>query len=339
MKDKLNKHNIHFMEYDIKKAIERAKFLLSSNQEAPESITKGVIEYIFPGLIDTEDDKMIKAIIGYIDHGQHYGVSNKDMIAWLEKQMLINNLIPKFKIGDLIIKRSNTKCPVNSPMDNTICKVVDILDGHYILETEEGKMQESFKWQDYYVLVQPIGSNEPKWLYRLEYKDDSCGLWYNGNGKWCFEEGIGSLDDSCTAKSLPMDYDKRYKQDGRNWYSSCSNKNDLLHWFSKKDVKKLLDKGFVFTRYLATEYHDYNKETVFIKETSISREEIDFFKLMESQEADEVNGDDYGIDGLWHAARILEKTLGKVKGYQSDDGILEHKAAITAVKKIRQKSY
>lgn len=47
-----------------------------------------------------------------------------------------------------------------------------------------------------------------------------------------------------------------------------------------------------------------------------------------------INGEDYGIDGLWHAQRILEKTLGNVDGYQSDDGILEHKAAITAVKKL-----
>lgn len=31
---------------------------------------------------------------------------------------------------------------------------------------------------------------------------------------------------------------------------------------------------------------------------------------------------------------ILEKTLGKVEGYQSDDGILEHKSAIATVKKL-----
>jgi len=30
----------------------------------------------------------------------------------------------------------------------------------------------------------------PKWLYRLEYKDGTCGLWYNGEGKWCFEQGL-----------------------------------------------------------------------------------------------------------------------------------------------------
>lgn len=49
---------------------------------------------------------------------------------------------------------------------------------------------------------------------------------------------------------------------------------------------------------------------------------------------EEVNGEDYGIDSLWHAKNILEKTLGEVEGYQSDDGILEHKCAIAAVNKL-----
>lgn len=46
------------------------------------------------------------------------------------------------------------------------------------------------------------------------------------------------------------------------------------------------------------------------------------------------NGEDYGIDALFNAKRILEMTLGKVSGYQSDDGILEHKCAISAVTKL-----
>jgi len=118
----------------------------------------------------------------------------------------------------------------------------------------------------------------PKWLYRLEYKDGTCGLWYNGEGKWCFEQGIGSLV-GCKTKDLPMDHDERYKQGGRDWFSSCSNKEDLLHWYSLNDAEELIKKGFVFTRYLATEYHEYENETVFIKESSLVREEIDIFEL------------------------------------------------------------
>lgn len=57
-------------------------------------------------------------------------------------------------------------------------------------------------------------------------------------------------------------------------------------------------------------------------------------KKVKQKPAEEYNGEDYGIDSLYHAQRILEKTLGSVEGYQSDDGILEHKCAITAVKKL-----
>ena len=45
-------------------------------------------------------------------------------------------------------------------------------------------------------------------------------------------------------------------------------------------------------------------------------------------------GEDYGIDGLYAAIDILQKTLGEVDGYQSDDGILTHKCAISAVKEL-----
>jgi hypothetical protein len=57
-------------------------------------------------------------------------------------------------------------------------------------------------------------------------------------------------------------------------------------------------------------------------------------KRLKKIDNEEINGEDYGIDGLRHAQRILEKTLGSVEGYQSDDGILEHKCAISAVKKL-----
>ena len=56
--------------------------------------------------------------------------------------------------------------------------------------------------------------------------------------------------------------------------------------------------------------------------------------LERQKPVEEINGDDYGIDGLYAAMDILNKTLGQVEGYQSDDGILAHKAAMTAVKKL-----
>lgn len=61
-------------------------------------------------------------------------------------------------------------------------------------------------------------------------------------------------------------------------------------------------------------------------------------KKGEQKPADLPKGEDYGIDGLYHAIEILEKTLGKVDGYQTDGGILEHKCAITAVKELYEQA-
>jgi len=110
-----------------------------------------------------------------------------------------------------------------------------------------------------------------KWLYRLESVSPDNGLWYDSNNNLVW--GIGKLP-KCKTKDLPMDYDERYHKDGKNWFSSCSRKEDLAHWYSLQDALNLIAAGFVFTRYLATEYVEYDLETTFIKETALKREEI-----------------------------------------------------------------
>ena len=121
---------------------------------------------------------------------------------------------------------------------------------------------------------------KPKWLYRLESTDPNNGLWYNNKNQYVF--GIGELPN-CKTKDLPMGYDERYHKDGRCWFSSCSNKEDLTHWYSLEDAEDLITKGFVFTRYLATEYVEYDMETTFIKETALAREVINIRDLFEKE--------------------------------------------------------
>ena len=116
----------------------------------------------------------------------------------------------------------------------------------------------------------------PKWLYRLESTNPANGLWYDAEGNYVW--GIGNLPD-CQTKDLPMGYDERYKKDGRDWYSSCSNKEDLTHWYSLQDALNLIKNGFVFKRYLATEYVEYPLETTFIKESCLASEVIDIEEL------------------------------------------------------------
>ena len=123
-----------------------------------------------------------------------------------------------------------------------------------------------------------------KWLWRLEAKEPEHGLWYDGDGRMVWD--VGKLD--CSTKDLPMEYDWRYRQDGKSWWSSCSDKADLTHWYSVEDARRLLDNGFVFTRYLATDYHEYEQETVFLKETSLRREELSLEEVFGHEHAAEL---------------------------------------------------
>lgn len=122
----------------------------------------------------------------------------------------------------------------------------------------------------------PQAKKEPKWLYRLESTNPENGLWYNSHGEFCW--GINALPN-CETKNLPMGYDARYQKDGRQWFSSCSNPEDLMHWFSVQDTLNLVAQGFEFARYLATEYEEYPLETTFIKGSALKREVMDIRDL------------------------------------------------------------
>ena len=110
-----------------------------------------------------------------------------------------------------------------------------------------------------------------EWVYRLESATADNGLWYNSRGEFVF--GVNDAPN-CSSKDLPMDYDPRYKQNSKNWFSSCSNIEDLTHWYSVENAKWLIQHGFVFTKYLAQDFIPYDKETVFLKETALERVEI-----------------------------------------------------------------
>lgn len=112
---------------------------------------------------------------------------------------------------------------------------------------------------------------QPKWLYRLESIDENKGLWYTPNGEFVLT--LKNVPGNETWK-LPMGYDPRYKANDRDWFSACTNISDLTHWFSIEDVNYLLECGFRLTKWLATEYTEYEKETVFIKESCLDMKEL-----------------------------------------------------------------
>lgn len=148
------------------KALEIAKGALEQYKkpgyEGILPYVKNDFETIFPELSESEDERVRKFLIGYfdklIDENSEWGLTKETrekIITWLEKQGEQNHVImPKFRVGDSIIKHSATACPVKSSTDDHICKVLEVHDTCYILETIEGRIQEPFKWQDYYALVE-----------------------------------------------------------------------------------------------------------------------------------------------------------------------------------------
>ena len=110
-------------EQKYKEALEWMQSLYSGLHGA----TKEEAEKYFPELKETEDERMKKAIIAYINHGQHNGISNKDMIAWLEKQgekKLTDKVEPKFHEGEWIIHQGT----------ENIYQVVACIDNQYQLK-------------------------------------------------------------------------------------------------------------------------------------------------------------------------------------------------------------
>lgn len=138
--------------------------------------------------------------------------------------------------------------------------------------------------------LRDILSGKVRWLYRLESSDPSKGLWYDASGGWASE--VCRLD--CSTKVLPMGYDERYRKDGRHWFSSCSNKEDLLHWYSIDDVRALRDDGFVMAAYLAVDFVEYEKETTFLKETCLARRPIPLTSMWPELREDRRRGYDVG---------------------------------------------
>ena len=120
------------------------------------------------------------------------------------------------------------------------------------------------------------------------------------------------------------------KERFRTFVSAYCAYNGIVDAFCFADVSRYVDIAYEGIMPATKEQRD-----TLMKAMTDAGYAFDFEKKeLKKIEDEEYNGEDYGIDSLYHAQRILEKTLGKVDGYQTDDGILEHKCAITAVKKL-----
>lgn len=133
-----------------------------------------------------------------------------------------------------------------------------------------------------------------------------------------------------------MEYERKYKA-ALKWMQSLYSG---LHGATKEEAEKYFpelqeNKDDRIVRCLLNYFNHVRYNGLDLKGTDV--DEVIAWLEKQGEKVTNINGEDCDIDGLYHAIKILERTVGRVTGYQSDDGILSHKAAINAVKELYKK--
>lgn len=179
--------------------------------------------------------------------------------------------------------------------------------------------------------------DEAKARMSKAFNDNRCTIGFMNE---IFPE-LKESEDERIRKSIIHLVKKSYEQGGYALHKDESEK--MLAWLETQgEQKPVVPKFIVGDTVRAKTMNDFvftikditDKQYIDTNGGKFDIEGQDHLELVEQKPVELPNGDDYGIDGLWHAQRILEKTLGNVEGYQSDDGILEHECAISAVNEL-----
>ena len=305
------------MDYEkaYKEAIKRAKAIIEV-AEKEEEVYKSAIT-IFPELCESEDEQIRKWIIDDIRYNMNneplnnseYKKKAEKAIAWLEKQG--QKPILDFKAKDWYV----------SKVDGKIRNIYHSVD----------KVEPKFNVGDW------VADNNGKVaiIYDLQ-KTGYVGHYTDGT------------DFICKYSNEYL-YHLWTIQDAKDGDVLYSHEHNLLWIYkNKEECHAAINLNYTNSISFGTDIvipsdicpaTKSQRDTLLKAMAEAGYEWDDEKKELKKIDDEEVNGEDYGIDSLYHAQRILEKTLGSVDGYQTDDGILDHKAAITAVKKLyEQKS-
>ena len=271
--------------------------------------------------IESEDEKIRKELIFYLgdmpeDTELRNGVTNRDVLVWLEKQGSEMKTI-----GESLGFTTQKECDEYNQMVSELIM--------------SDKIESKFKVGNWYQCTKDFFGKDVTFDKNTAY--------------YCAKEGCLQNEYGCHIAIVKDLYDNF-----KLWTIQDAKKGDALAAHECVVLFKEID-GLNIKCYCTYHYIGFNpsfyvdtlqNKTAFQPAT---KEQCDIlFQKMKEEgymwdaekkelkkiEDEEYNGEDYGIDSLYHAQRILEKTLGNVDGYQTDDGILSHKCAITAVKKL-----
>ena len=280
--------------------------------------------------------------------------------SWFENQaeQKPTVVIPKFRIGDTMRTKQEAADDITGGMP-----VVVSIDNEYYHCTNELiaiKDQDDYEFPPINVKQKPTDKVEPKF---------NVGDWITNGNLTCKVLSVTGKsyelhlynDDYCHFETDVKSTDKDYHL----WTVNDAKDGDVLAYVTDEEDLWIMIywslyepyEGHVHYHALLVNDNFSDKGTCCIcidnlKPATKEQRELLFQKMKEAGyewdtethqlkkiEDEEYDGEDYGIDSLWHAKNILEKTLGKVDGYQTDDGILSHQCAITAVKKLYEQNH
>ena len=169
------------MDYEkaYKEAIEKIRNGLQPLSDGTKisGVTRAFLEEVFPELQESEDERIRKELIFYLgdmpeDTELRNGVTNRDVLTWLEKQgeqkvpindfkakdwyvskvdgkirniyHSVDNVESKFKVGDWIITKDK-----NVHKDYSVCKIVEIENNRYHLENGDYLDIDTLEQYDY----------------------------------------------------------------------------------------------------------------------------------------------------------------------------------------------
>ena len=113
--------------------------------------------------------------------------------------------------------------------------------------------------------------------YRVEDQVEQHGLWRNFDGTWnpVFDQLSEGL-----SRSLPMEDNGLYRQDGKQWFAAAPTKETLKHWFSLNDVLELAELGYkVYEFQLENTRQVSDFEIIFTRDNIVSQKEIDYKEI------------------------------------------------------------
>lgn len=186
-----------------------------------------LVEYIFPELAESEDEKVRKALIRFhkstIDID---GIKGDDILAWLEKQgeqKVTNKVESRFKVGDWIVQENIGVYKIIEICESWY-EVIDVEDNHYSIAFDKEYMCHLWSIKDAKdgdVLVASDGSIflfagvvdlGCQYYIALELEDETIQV--NDNFEHCWESVNGVTPATKEQRNLLF---QKMKQAGYMW--------------------------------------------------------------------------------------------------------------------------